>query len=56
MLRLRDRRCRRRWFLVLLAKDARTRSEIEERLAQTQAILYSSQVATETFRIDLDLQ
>ena len=43
-------------FLVLLAKDARARSQIEERLAKTSAILYSSQVATETFRIDLDLQ
>ncbi len=32
-------------FLVLLAKDARARSQIEERLAKTSAILYPSQVA-----------
>ena len=33
-------------FLVLLAKDAAARSQIEERLAHTQAILYPLQVAT----------
>jgi fucokinase len=33
-------------FLVLLAKDVRVRSEIEKRLAHTQAILYPLQVAT----------
>ena len=33
-------------FLVLLAKDAAARSQIEERLAQTSAILYPLQVAT----------
>ena len=33
-------------FLVLLAKDAEARSQIEERLAHTQAILYPLQVAT----------
>ena len=32
-------------FLVLLAKDVPARSEIEKRLAQTQAIFYPSQVA-----------
>ena len=33
-------------FLVLLAKDAAARSQIEERLAHTQAIIYPWQVAT----------
>lgn len=33
-------------FLVLLAKDAEARSQIEERLAHIQAILYPLQVAT----------
>ena len=33
-------------FLVLLAKDAAARSQIEERLAHTQAIIYPLQVAT----------